>query len=92
MFFFLFGFCCSVASVVIILAEVVFALVQLYNPSFVVERWHIFLVFLAVNILSVLFNIFGAVRMPWIGKAFCKFVSRLHQAKCLVAGAWGDLY
>ncbi|KAL8283778.1 hypothetical protein RQP46_005210 [Phenoliferia psychrophenolica] len=71
----IFSWVTIVASVVIILAEVVFALVQLYSPAFVIQRWHIFLVFLAVNIISVTFNIFGAVRMPWIGKAFFYFSS-----------------
>jgi choline transport protein len=64
-----------VASVVIISAEVVFAIVRLYNPIFVIQRWMVFLVYMAVNALSFVMNLFALSKMPWMGTAFLYFSS-----------------
>ncbi|KAK5999995.1 hypothetical protein QM012_005083 [Aureobasidium pullulans] len=63
------------ASVVIILAQVTFAIVQLLHPDFVIAPWQVYVVYLAVNIMSVTWNIFGLRKMPWIGKVFFYFSS-----------------
>ncbi|GAA5916874.1 hypothetical protein JCM5296_000735, partial [Sporobolomyces johnsonii] len=63
------------ASVVIILSEVVFALVQAYHPAFVIQRYQVYLVYLLVNFASVFWNIFASQATPWMGKAFFYFSS-----------------
>jgi choline transport protein len=59
------------ASVVIILSEVILAVAQLYHPDFVIQRWQVYLIYLAKNFASLARNIFAAARTPWVGKAFC---------------------
>lgn len=71
------------ASVVIILAQVTFAIVQLLHPDFVIAPWQVYLVYLAVNILSVTWNIFGLRKMPWIGKVFCESARVNHSTHTL---------
>ncbi|GAA6008723.1 hypothetical protein JCM10207_001698 [Rhodosporidiobolus poonsookiae] len=62
------------ASVVIILSEVVFALVQQYHPGFEIQRWHVYTIYLLTNWSSVAYNIFASSRAaPYIGKAFFYF-------------------
>jgi hypothetical protein len=53
--------------VVIISAEVIFALVQTYQPLFVIQRWQVFLVYMAVNTASILCNLFALQRLPRMG-------------------------
>ncbi|KAK4689137.1 choline transport protein, partial [Tremellales sp. Uapishka_1] len=65
----------TVASVVIISAEVVLAIAQLFNEDFVIQRWMVFVVFMAFNSISFVFNLLAAIRTPWIGKVFLFFSS-----------------
>ncbi|GFZ44947.1 hypothetical protein JCM24511_02673 [Saitozyma sp. JCM 24511] len=62
-----------VASVVIISAEVIFALVQTYQPSFVIQRRQLFLVYMAVNTASLLCNLFALQRLLRMGTFFLCF-------------------
>jgi hypothetical protein len=59
--------------VVIISAEVIFALVQTYQPLFVIQRWQVFLVYMAVNTASILCNLFALQRLPRMGTFFLSF-------------------
>jgi hypothetical protein len=49
------------------------SLAQLWNPSIIIERYQVFLIYIAMLILSVLYNIFLAVRVPWVTSAFSEF-------------------
>lgn len=69
----LFAWITTTASVVMILAEVVFAVVELYRPDFNLQRWQVYLVYLATNWLSIAYNIFCSSRAPFVGKAFFYF-------------------
>lgn len=59
-----------VAAVSIIASQAVFGLVTTFNPNFVVERWHVFLIFELVNTNSLIANVFFLTRMPGIGTFF----------------------
>ncbi|ORY22185.1 putative choline transport protein [Naematelia encephala] len=69
----IFSWLTIVASVVIISAEVIFALVQTYNPDFVIQRWMVFLVFEAINVVSLCFNLFALSNLPRMGVFFLFF-------------------
>ncbi|KAL1407660.1 hypothetical protein Q8F55_007093 [Vanrija albida] len=66
----LFEWVVIVAAVSIIAAQAVFALVQTFNPAFVIARWHVFLVFEAVNTNALLANVFVLNRLPGLGTFF----------------------
>lgn len=62
-----------VASVVIISAEVIFGLVTLYHPDFVVQRWQVFVVFQTVNSIALFNNLFLLPKAPRMGTFFLIF-------------------
>lgn len=61
------------------------SLAQLWNPSVVIERYQVFLIYIAMLVLSVLYNIFLAVRVPWVGTVFSAFLLQKPQ-QCLLTG------
>ncbi|KIW04345.1 uncharacterized protein PV09_04635 [Verruconis gallopava] len=62
----LFGWIATSAGVAIIPPQLIAAIVISYDPSYVVERWHIFLMFQALNVSFTLYNIFLLKRAAWI--------------------------
>ncbi|BGO88981.1 hypothetical protein NBRC10512_002049 [Rhodotorula toruloides] len=80
------------ASVVIILSEVIFAVVQLYHPDFVIQRWQVYMIYLATNFASVAWNIFAAARTPWVGKAFFYFSTLVFLVITIVVVAKAPTY
>ncbi|EUC49664.1 hypothetical protein COCMIDRAFT_83979 [Bipolaris oryzae ATCC 44560] len=54
------------AGVAIILPQQLLALVITYNPSYEVERWHVFLIYQFVCVLCLLHNIFSLRRTMWL--------------------------
>lgn len=69
----IFAWITTTASVVMILAEVAYAVVELYHPDFDLKRWQVYLVYLLTNWLSISYNIFCSTRAPWVGRAFFYF-------------------
>lgn len=61
----IFAWITTTASVVMILAEVAYAVVELYHPDFDLKRWQVYLVYLLTNWLSISYNIFCSTRAPW---------------------------
>ncbi|EMD68569.1 hypothetical protein COCSADRAFT_178367 [Bipolaris sorokiniana ND90Pr] len=54
------------AGVAIILPQQLLALVITYNPSYEVERWHVFLIYQSVCVMCLLHNIFSLRRTMWL--------------------------
>ncbi|GAA5855727.1 hypothetical protein JCM8547_001660 [Rhodosporidiobolus lusitaniae] len=66
----LFAWCLTTASVCTTVAQYIFAIVLLWHPAFNVERWMVFLLYIAVLLLFLSWNVFLTVRTPWLGNIF----------------------
>ena len=62
----LLGWIATSAGVIIIVPQLVIAIVISYDSSYVFERWHIFLMYQALNIIFMVYNIFVMKRTAWI--------------------------
>ncbi|KAK4684943.1 choline transport protein, partial [Tremellales sp. Uapishka_1] len=60
-------------TVYTIIGQYVMGLAQLFHPEIVIQRWHVFVIYLVTLGFSVLWNILLAVRAPWVGTAFIYF-------------------
>lgn len=63
------------AAVTIIPAQQIMALLSLWNPGFVVKEWHIFLIYQAIALLVLLYNIFALKWTSWTHYIGCEFNS-----------------
>ena len=54
------------AGVSIIIPQLVVALVIHYDPIYAAHAWHVFLIYQAVSVLCLLYNIFLLRRTMWI--------------------------
>lgn len=61
------------AGVAIIVPQVLLAIVINYNPSYEVQRWHVFLIYQAVSLLCLLHNIFTIRKTMWLFQCICKY-------------------
>jgi amino acid transporter len=53
-------------------ATLILALIQLFNESYELKKWHNFLVYSAIEVIAGLTNAFGTAIIPWIGKGACE--------------------
>lgn len=60
----------------LITTQILMAIVIRYNPSYVPEMWHYFLVYQALMIQSILYNLFILRRTLWIYSIGCKWCIR----------------
>lgn len=60
------------AAVTIIVAQQIMALVALTHQTFVTESWHVFLLYQAIAIWVLLFNLFILKRNSWTHNVGCK--------------------
>ena len=60
------------ASVTIIPAQQIIAIVIYHSSDFKVQHWHFFIIFQVVNLLVLLYNIFLLRRTTWIYNVGCK--------------------
>ncbi|KAH7039573.1 amino acid/polyamine transporter I [Microdochium trichocladiopsis] len=56
------------ASIALVIAQAIMALVIQYNPDINVQSWHYFLFYVAVHLIAVLHNLFLAQKTEWIYK------------------------
>ncbi|KAL6716627.1 polyamine transporter tpo5 [Lecanora helva] len=57
------------ASIVYIVAQLSHAMIAFYNPSYKIERWHIFLSYQVLNIIILTYNVYFLNKAPWTHKA-----------------------
>lgn len=69
----LFGWIATAAGVAIIPPQLIAAITISYDSSYVVERWHIFLMFQAFNVIIMLYNILLMKRTAWIHDVGCTY-------------------
>lgn len=61
---------CTAAT--ILGAQVLLALPQAFVHNYVAQAWHYFMVYQAINVAVLLFNLFGLKRMLWVHDVGCK--------------------
>ena len=62
------GWYLGLASVTNFIAAMVVGIAQLNHPNYVIERWHIYLVFVVVTWMAICLNIFGTRILPMWNK------------------------
>lgn len=60
------------SSVTIIPAQQIPAIVAIYRPTYVEHPYHVFLIYEAVALVVLLFNLFALKRNPWVHEVGCK--------------------
>jgi len=60
------------ASIDIIVAQLVLAMIAFNVPSYTIERWHTFLSYQALNVITLAYNLFALKRAPWTHNLGCK--------------------
>ncbi|PSR84029.1 amino acid/polyamine transporter I [Coniella lustricola] len=61
-----FGWIASIAGFIVPFPTITLALVSFWNPGYVAEAWHTFVIYQALNILLTVYNIFGLKKTFWI--------------------------
>ncbi|KAI1630202.1 amino acid/polyamine transporter I [Exophiala viscosa] len=67
------GWYLGLASVTNFIAAMVVGIAQLNHPDYVIERWHIYLVFVVVTWMAICLNIFGTSILPMWNKFILGF-------------------
>ena len=65
------------ASIEIIVAQLVLAMAAFNIPSYKIEPWHVFLCYQALNIVTVLYNLYALNRAPWTHNIGCRLISSI---------------
>ena len=60
------------ASIVIIVAQLALTMVAFYDTSYSIERWQTFLSYQVLNVVILVYNVFGLKRAPWTHNIGCK--------------------
>jgi len=60
------------AGICILIPQMILGMVVFYNETFVVERWHTFLIFQALNFVVLAYNLFVLRRAEWTHNIGCK--------------------
>lgn len=68
-----FGWIASVGGFIAPFPTIVLAMVSFWQPDYVLESWHVFLIYQALNFLMTAYNIFLLKRTVWVMNVGCKF-------------------
>ena len=60
------------ASIDLIVAQLVLAMVAFNVPSYTIERWHTCLSYQALNVITLAYNLFALKQTPWTHNVGCK--------------------
>ncbi|GAA5908776.1 hypothetical protein JCM6882_008204 [Rhodosporidiobolus microsporus] len=60
----------TAASVFVTVAQYMLALAQVWHPSYTIEPYHVFLIYVALVLMSTFWNCFLVNRLPWFGTFF----------------------
>ena len=60
------------ATVHIIVAQLILAMIAFNVPSYTIERWHTFLSYQAINWITLMYNLVATRRAPWTHNIGCK--------------------
>ena len=87
------------AGVCILIAQMILAMVVFYNETFVIKRWHMFLIYQAMSLVVLIYNLFVLRRAEWTHNIGCKFeeitfscyISLTELLSCPIAAVFLDL-
>ncbi|KAG9662728.1 amino acid transporter, partial [Aureobasidium melanogenum] len=54
------------AAATLLATQLLLALVMYYQPSYAPKAWHYFLVYQAINVVFLLYNLFALAKTPWV--------------------------
>ena len=60
------------ASIEIVVAQLVLAMIAFNVPSYTIESWHTCLLYQALNVITLAYNLFALQRAPWTHNVGCK--------------------
>lgn len=60
------------AAATLLATQLLLALVMYYQPSYAPKAWHYFLVYQAINVVFLLYNLFALAKTPWVHNVGCK--------------------
>lgn len=72
---------CTAAT--ILGAQALLALPQAFIDGYIAQPWHYFLVYQAINVVVLLFNLFGLKRMLWVHDVGCMYLLNQQQFSLL---------
>ena len=61
------------AGICIIMPQIILGIVVFYNESFVIQRWHAFLIYQALNFAILGYNVFILRRAAWTHTIGCMY-------------------
>ncbi|KFY29440.1 hypothetical protein V493_02357 [Pseudogymnoascus sp. VKM F-4281 (FW-2241)] len=61
----MFGWVAICAGICIIMPQIIMGIVVFYNNAFVIERWHSFLIYQALNVSVLVYNLFILPKAAW---------------------------
>ena len=59
------------AAATILATQMLLALVVYYQASYVPQAWHYFVVYQAINVVFLIYNLFALVKTPWVHNVGC---------------------
>ena len=60
------------ASIDIIVARLLLAIIAFNIPSYTIEGWHTFMLYQVLNIVTLIYNLAALKRAPWTHNIGCK--------------------
>lgn len=63
------------AAATLLATQILLALVVYYQPNYTPQAWHYFLVYQAINVVFLLYNLFALAKTPWVHNIGCKLLS-----------------
>ncbi len=67
------GWCLGLASVTNFIASMIVGIAALNHPTYVIEKWHIWIIFVAVTWCAVGLNVFATRILPMWNKFICGY-------------------
>lgn len=67
----MFGWISITAAVMVILPQLLLAIAVFNYPGYIPQQWHVFVLYQALNITVLLYNIFALKRTTWIHNIGC---------------------
>jgi choline transport protein len=69
----MFGWVAICAGICIIMPQIIMGIVVFYNNSFVIERWHSFLIYQGLNVSVLVYNLFILPKAAWTHNIGCLY-------------------
>lgn len=94
----MFGWVAICAGICIIMPQIIMGIVVFYNNAFVIERWHSFLIYQALNVTVLVYNLFLLPKAAWTHNIGCWYFLPSHMSlannlsSCIVSALLRHLF